>query len=140
MLFRSAIDRVVLMYEDVALCGQRLNVMYDSGHSISVINKNTAKRCGLSGPREKVSWVGPGGGVLVDQESESILLPVPENKEGGRGYIHVSSAQITRQPLEAIPVEISSGLFPHVPVRRFCQTGGEIDLIIGADTLRLWPT
>ena len=126
----------VLMYETKKLAYGRdkkaidTNLLYDSGHSFSIISPEYAARCGLEGTKKSIVLETLGEDQLIE---DSTLYHLTLIFDGRKQSIKLQSAPTNRIKLDAVDTEMTRGIFNEITAENHRQSGGAPDIVIGTD-------
>ena len=128
----------------------KVNVLYDTGASVSLILQETAERMGLEHTGEEQVTIATLGGTIRTDYGQYELRTncfdkkCPNGKKEERVCLKLqgirsSGVQLERVDLKEINSEMKKSTIPGRSKLRNCAEGGDIDIIIGVDNVEFMP-
>ena len=130
-------NNVLLALGKVYCKGVMMNVLYDSGATLSFISKDAAKQLRLRGFDISLSITKVGNTTEVKQSKE-YLIPL-KNKYGNTWEVLVGEIDEITSAAEKVNQKVLNSIFPQISEEELSRPMGQIDLLIGTDCNDLLP-
>ena len=130
-------ESVLLMLGKTTSKGVSLNILYDTGATLSLISKHAAKLLGLKGSDISLSITKVGNSTDI-QESKEYMVPL-KCTNGKICDVNVCEIDEITIIAEGIDSNLLHSIFPEVPEDGLVRPTGNIDMLIGADCCSLFP-
>ena len=116
---------------------RKVNVMWDSASTISLITHDAAKRLGLKGERVSLTIIKAGGSI---ENIQSNKYKVELTDKCGRfvEFIGYGLPNISTE-IKPIRLEAVMSVFPDVDKSEMTQPSGQVDLLVGLDYAAFHP-
>ena len=146
---QGMLDTLTMRQTWTTTCG-KVNVLYDTGASVSLILQETAEKMGLENTgQEQITIATLGGTIRTDCGQYKLKTDCFQKKYRSSGKeehvclklqgIRSMGVQLERVDLKEINHEMERSTFLGSSKLRNCAEGGNIDIIIGIDNVEFMP-
>ena len=133
---QDRLDNCILPMMNIYCKGKFINVLWDTGATISLITNKVARELGLTKGAQRTLTVIKVGGTVEEIESSSYMVPLVDKRSK---KVHIHRVDTISSNINNVDISNTINLFNNLHKEEILNPQGSVDMLIGMNYASIQP-